>query len=91
MGLNVFGLSVNELVVDFLVDKSGNICFGLIVLCGVGEGLVEVIVEEWEVNGKYESIFDLVWCFNLCFINKKVMEMFVMGGGFDCFEEIYWV
>lgn len=60
MGLSVFGLSVNELVVDFLVDKSGNICFGLIVLCGVGEGLVEVIVEEWDENGKFESIFDMM-------------------------------
>lgn len=88
MGVKVLGPSVNESVSDFSVNKEGNIRFGLSALKGVGEGPVEAILEERQISGAFESVFDMVRRLDLRSINKRVMESLVLGGGFDCFEGI---
>ncbi len=87
IGLTVLGPDVNESMMDFSVNKKGDVRFGLSALKGVGEGPVEAILEERE-NGEFKSIFDMMRRLNLRSVNKKVMESLVNGGALDCFEGV---
>ncbi|MFH1004218.1 MAG: OB-fold nucleic acid binding domain-containing protein [Bacteroidota bacterium] len=53
---------------------------------GIGEGAVEVIIEERKNNGAYKSIFDLTKRVSSRAANKKVMEGLAYAGAFDCFQ-----
>ena len=88
MNLEVLGPDVNESFSDFSVNKQGQIRFGLSALKGVGEGPVEAIVKAREEKGVFTSVFDFVQKIDLRSFNKKAMESLVLGGGFDCFEDI---
>jgi len=89
MGLRVLGPSVNESVSNFSVNQDGHIRFGLSALKGVGEGPVEVIVEERQSGGPFASIFDMMRRLSLKAINKKVLESLAYGGAFDCFADTH--
>ncbi|MEE4176901.1 MAG: DNA polymerase III subunit alpha [Bacteroides sp.] len=82
----VLGPDVNESRFNFVVNKKGEIRFGLGAIKGVGEGAVEAIVEEREANGPYHNIFDFAKRVNLRSVNKRVFESLAMAGAFDCFE-----
>ena len=88
MGAEVLGPDINESVSTFSVNKKGQIRFGLSALKGVGEGPVEAIVNERKEKGNYKNVFDLVRRLDLRSVNKKCMESLVLGGAFDCFEEV---
>lgn len=82
----VLGPDVNESLFNFVVNKKGEIRFGLGAVKGIGEGAVEAIVEEREANGPYNSIFDFARRVNLRAVNKRVFESLARAGAFDCFE-----
>jgi DNA polymerase III subunit alpha len=82
----VLGPDVNESLFNFVVNKKGEIRFGLGAVKGIGEGAVEAIVEEREANGPYRSIFDFAKRVNLRAVNKRVFESLAKAGAFDCFE-----
>ncbi|MBW6498275.1 MAG: DNA polymerase III subunit alpha [Bacteroidales bacterium] len=82
----VLGPDVNESLFNFVVNKKGEIRFGLGAVKGIGEGAVEAIVEEREANGPYTSIFDFARRVNLRAVNKRVFESLARAGAFDCFE-----
>ena len=82
----VLGPDVNESTFNFVVNNKGEIRFGLGAVKGVGEGAVENIVEERELNGPYKSIFEFAKRVNLRSVNKKVFESLAKAGAFDCFE-----
>lgn len=84
MGLTVLGPDINESEVDFAVNRSGQIRFGLSALKGIGEGPVEEILQIRKY-GAFKNIFDLVKRANLRSVNKKCMESLVLGGAFDSF------
>ncbi|MCU0378993.1 MAG: DNA polymerase III subunit alpha [Bacteroidales bacterium] len=83
MGIEVLGPDVNESLLQFTVNKSGNIRFGLGAIKGVGENAVLNIIEEREKNGPYKDIYDLVERVNLNTVNKKMLEALVVSGGVD--------
>jgi DNA polymerase III subunit alpha len=85
----VLGPDINESKFNFVVNKNGEIRFGLGAIKGVGEGAVENIVEEREANGPYQSIFDFTKRVNLRSVNKKVFESLARAGAFDCFENCH--
>ncbi|MEI6509000.1 MAG: DNA polymerase III subunit alpha [Bacteroidota bacterium] len=89
MGIPVLGPDVNESQVNFAVNKKGEIRFGLGAIKGVGEGAVEGIISERELNGNFKSIFDLTKRVNLRAVNKKTMEGLALAGAFDCFENVH--
>ena len=89
MGLVVLGPDVNESHLNFIVNKKGQIRFGLSALKGVGEGPVEAIVEERDENGSFTSIFDMTRRLNLRTVNKKCMESLVLGGSLDSFGKYH--
>lgn len=88
MGIQVLGPDINESYSDFTVNKVGNIRFGMSALKGVGEGTVEEIINERNLNGAFTTIFDLVERLNPRTMNKKSLESLVLGGGLDCFKEL---
>lgn len=85
----VLGPDINESKFNFVVNKKGEIRFGLGAIKGVGEAAVENIVEERENNGPYKSIFEFTRRVNLRSINKKVFESLARAGAFDCFENCH--
>ncbi len=87
MGLNVKGPDVNESEQKFTVNKRGDIRYALAAIKGVGEGVVDSIVEERQKSGGYDNIFDFVRRSNPKSLNKRVMESLVQAGAFDGFIE----
>lgn len=85
MGVKVLGPDVNESDYNFIVNKEGQVRFGLGAIRGVGESAVAAIVQEREENGTYQSIFDLSKRVDLKSVNKKAVENMALGGGLDSF------
>ncbi|NQX82245.1 MAG: DNA polymerase III subunit alpha [Flavobacteriaceae bacterium] len=84
-GIPVLIPDVNESYYKFSVNKDGAIRFGMGAIKGVGQGAVQALIEEREVNGNYKSVFDVAKRVNLRAANKKCFEGMVLAGGFDSF------
>ena len=83
MGISVLAPDVNESVVNFSSNKSGDIRFGLAAVKGVGEAAVKSIIEERESGGLFKNIYDFVQRVNFNVVNRKCMENIAYAGGFD--------
>lgn len=83
----ILGPSVNESDMNFSVNSTGEIRFGLAGMKGVGEGAAQSIIEERQSGGPFTSIFDFVQRMDQRTINKKVMEALALGGALDDFVE----
>ncbi|MFO7878958.1 MAG: DNA polymerase III subunit alpha [Bacteroidota bacterium] len=88
MGIKVLGPSINDSFSLFTVDENDNIRFGLNAIKGAGSNAVKEIIRARESEGKFADIFDFIARVDLHQVNKKSLESFVYGGGFDCFEGI---
>ena len=82
-GVEVAAPSVNYSDMDFSVDATGKIRFGLCAISGMGEAASAAIIEEREKNGLYKDIFDFLKRVDMHSVNKKNMEVLVKGGAFD--------
>lgn len=89
MGVSVKGPNVNESELNFTVNQSGEILFGLGGVKGVGDGAVEAIINERSKNGPYKNIYDFVERVNLSACNKKAVESLALAGAFDSLDDIY--
>ena len=89
MGIKVLGPDVNEGFGKFSVISNGNIRFGMSSIKGVGENVVNSIVEERKINGPYNNLFDLAARLDSKSINKKSVEGLALSGAFDSFENIH--
>lgn len=89
MELTVLGPDINESFKGFAVNKKGEIRFGLGGLKGVGEAAIESLIEERNINGPFENVFDIVKRVNLRTVNKKCLENLVYSGALDCFTEFH--
>ncbi|HIS33744.1 MAG TPA: DNA polymerase III subunit alpha [Candidatus Avirikenella pullistercoris] len=89
MGIPVKGPDVNESMLHFSVDSSGNIRFGLAAVKGVGEAAVQDIIEERKKNGKYKDIYNFVERVNLQTVNKKTLESLALAGAFDSLVDFH--
>ncbi|MGK0366211.1 MAG: DNA polymerase-3 subunit alpha [Saprospiraceae bacterium] len=87
MGLDVLGPDVNESAMDFSVNKTGQVRFGMSAIKGVGEGPVEGILDE-RANGHFVNVFDMVRRLNLQTVNKRAMESLALSGAFDGFNHL---
>ncbi len=87
--IEVAGPDINESALNFVVNDKGVIRFGLGAIKGVGEGAVENIVQERELNGTYRNFIDFMTRINLRNVNKRVIESLAMAGAFDCFENVH--
>jgi DNA polymerase III subunit alpha len=85
MKLSVKVPDVNESIIEFSVNKKGDIRFGLGAIKGVGEAASQAIISEREKNGHYADIFDFVARIPLRTVNKKNLESLALSGAFDSF------
>ncbi len=85
----VLGPDVNESELHFVVNKKGEIRFGMAAVKGVGESAVTAVIEERNLNGPFKSIFDFVKRVNLRAVNKRALEALAKAGAFDGFEGVH--
>jgi len=88
MGIDTLGPDVNESFVDFSVNHSGKVRFGLGGIKGVGENGVLALIEEREKNGPYKDVFDFFERINFSACNRKSIEGMIISGAFDSFKEV---
>ena len=83
-GIEVLPPDINRSRDEFRVEN-GAIRFGLGGIRNIGVGIVKQIVDEREAHGEFKDMDDL---FERCytFINKRMVENFIKGGAFDCFN-----
>jgi len=89
LGVKVLGPSVNESELDFTVNKTGNIRFGMAAIKGVGEGAVQGIIEERNVAGTYIGFFEFLERVMSRSVNKKTLEGLAYAGAFDEFTDYH--
>lgn len=81
-GIAVLPPDINQSRGDFTAVPEG-VRFGLSGLKGVGEKVVELIIEEREKNGPFTSLHDFAFRVPAEACNKRVVEALVKGGAFD--------
>jgi len=85
--IQVLGPDVNESSFKFMVNKKGEVRFGLGAVKGVGENAAESLISERETNGIYNDFFDFIERINLRIVNKRSMEALAQAGAFDSFPD----
>ncbi|MGI6033508.1 MAG: DNA polymerase III subunit alpha [Coriobacteriales bacterium] len=81
-GINVLPPDINESRSDFTATPQG-VRFGLAGLKGVGEKVVELILDERDENGPFTDLYDFVYRVPADACNKRVIEALVKAGAFD--------
>jgi DNA polymerase-3 subunit alpha len=82
VGIEVLPPSVNESIARFNAVQDGSgIRFGMAAIKGVGENVVEEIVNERDENGPFEGLMD--FCARISGAGKKVIESLIRSGAFD--------
>ncbi len=80
--INVLPPDINESRSDFTATPQG-VRFGLAGLKGVGEKVVDLILEERDANGPFTDLYDFVYRVPADACNKRVIEALVKAGAFD--------
>ena len=84
-GILVLVPDVNTSESDF-ATADGKIVFGLSAVRNVGEGVVELIVEQREKNGPFVSFHDFIDRVDVNVLNKRTIESLIKAGAFDSLE-----
>ena len=88
MNVEVLAPNINESLKNFtVVEGRKQIRFGMLAIKNVGINIVDAVVEEKKVNGKFTSISDFIHRVKSKDLNKKSMEALIKSGAFDEFEE----
>src|SRR5919202_1562467 len=74
---------VNRSQLEFTVEQVSAIRFGLSAIKNVGEGAVELLVAERDVNGPYTGLEDFCRRQDLHTLNKRVIESLIKCGAMD--------
>ncbi len=81
-GIAILPPDVNESENEFVATSAG-IRFAMAGIKGVGEGVVEAILNEREKKGPYTSLYDFVHRIDTRKVGKKVIENLIEAGCFD--------
>jgi len=88
MEVEVLPPNINESLKNFTVVSGKNqIRFGLLAVKNVGTNIIDAVVEERKINGRFKSIGDFIYRVKSKDLNKKSMEALIKAGAFDEFEE----
>ena len=97
MGLKVLTPDLNRSITEFAalspadvpvdvvlpLGSPGAITFGLAAIRNVGEGLVELLLRERDLNGPFDSFHDFVERVPEAVLNKRTVESLIKAGAFD--------
>lgn len=86
LGIEILKPDINKSFSKFSVEGN-NIRFGLAAVKNVGLNIVNNIIKEREINGKFTSINDLLKRLDSKDINKRVIESLIKCGAFDEISE----
>ena len=81
-GTPVLPPDINSSSLEF-TPVDGGIRFGLAGVRGVGEKVVQAIIEEREANGPFTSLHDFVNRVDSSCYNRKTLEALIKSGAFD--------
>jgi DNA polymerase III subunit alpha len=82
MGIEILPPDINEAGREFVATDKG-IRFAMTGIKGIGEGVVEAIVEEREKNGPFLNFYNFFKRIELSRVGKKAIECLVGAGSFD--------
>jgi len=80
--IQILSPDINESKGEFIATNAG-IRFALSAVKGVGEGVVEAIIEERVRNGLYQSLHDFIKRIDSKRVGKKIIHGLIEAGGFD--------
>ncbi|WP_448664170.1 DNA polymerase III subunit alpha [Sphingomonas sp. CJ20] len=89
LGIDCLGPDINASLADFNVEKHGEgyaVRYALGALKGVGERAMELLVEERDANGRFQSVDDFAKRIDPRLINKRQLETLAGAGAFDGIE-----
>ncbi len=87
LGVQVLAPDVNESLANFTVIDEKNIRFGLSAIKNLGSDVVDLIIEQRKVAGKFSSIEDFVNRIRTRNFNKKSWEALAKSGALDSLGE----
>ena len=82
LGIAILAPDVNESKKEFVATDNG-IRFAMGAIKGVGEGVVECILEERAVRGAFASLHDFIKRIDVRKVGKKTIELLIESGCFD--------
>ena len=85
-GIGLLMPDVNRSYDHFTVEGD-NIRFGLLAIKGVGRGFIQMLMQEREENGAFQSPFDFCKRLYQKELNRRVLESLIKCGAMDCFGE----
>jgi DNA polymerase-3 subunit alpha len=80
--IKIIGPCINQSDLNFSLDKTNSIRFGLSAIKGLGSSSAEKLIEIRKKKKQFTSFFDFA---ESCPVNKKILESLVFSGSFDCF------
>ncbi|RPG58266.1 MAG: DNA polymerase III subunit alpha [Flavobacteriales bacterium TMED191] len=83
MSIRVLGPDVNESWINYSVNESNDIRFGLGAIKGVGTVAAESIINQRKDYGPYVNFIDFLKRVDGKVVNKRVLEALALGGAFD--------
>ncbi|HEY2811120.1 MAG TPA: DNA polymerase III subunit alpha [Rhabdochlamydiaceae bacterium] len=78
----ILGPDINESSKEFVATDKG-IRFAMGAIKGVGEGVVECILEERSKGGAFASLYDFIRRMDMRKVGKKTIELLIESGCFD--------
>ena len=87
MNINLKAPNINESNYTFDVTNDNEISYGLGAIKGVGSSIIEIIINERNKNGSYNSLDDFLKRCGTTKINKRVIEALIKSGSLDVFQE----
>lgn len=85
MGIKLLPPDINEGESGFSV-KDNSIVYGLSAIKSIGKSVIDAIVEERELNGKYTSLKNFIERLSGKEVNKRTVENFIKAGAFDSLD-----
>ncbi len=82
MGITILPPDINEGEGNFSTDQ-GTIRYALSAIKGVGRSVIEAIVEERTLGGKYLTLKDFILRLSGKEVNKRTIESFIKAGALD--------
>jgi DNA polymerase III subunit alpha len=87
MSIEIHLPDINLSKYEFTVSKEGAVIYGLGAIKGIGESVIQMIVEEHESSGDFVDIFDFCKRIDIKKTNKRVLEALVYSGALDSIGE----
>ncbi|BCJ92990.1 DNA-directed DNA polymerase [Anaerocolumna cellulosilytica] len=82
MGIKILPPDINEGYSTFSVSE-GAIRYGLSAIKGLGRPVIDAVVRERELNGRFTSLNDFAERLSGKEVNKRTVESFIKSGAFD--------